>query len=181
METASLSLKELSQNLHHYLSRVEHDPDRLATIEERLDRIQRLKKKHGKTVEDILEVADRLKAELEILDTSQNRLAVIEQDLTSAKEAAWSLAHRLSKGRQETAIKLGENVEQELAKLKMAGTQFMVQIEPDASYGIGEDIRRLSPAGMDLVQFLLTTNPGEPSKPLHKIASGGELSRLHWR
>jgi DNA repair protein RecN (Recombination protein N) len=160
---------------------VEHDPDRLATIEERLDRIQRLKKKHGKTVEDILEVADRLKAELEILDTSQNRLAVIEQDLTSAKEAAWSLAHRLSKGRQETAIKLGENVEQELAKLKMAGTQFMVQIEPDASYGIGEDIRRLSPAGMDLVQFLLTTNPGEPSKPLHKIASGGELSRLHWR
>jgi DNA repair protein RecN (Recombination protein N) len=176
-ETASLSLKELSQSLHHYLGRMEHDPERLSTIEERLDLIQRLKKKHGKTVEDILEAANSLKAELEILDTAQERLTVIEQDLTSAKEAAWSLAHRLSKGRRETAIKLGESVEQELAKLKMAGTQFMVQVEQDASDS-GEDISQLLPTGLDLIQFLLITNPGEPSKPLNRIASGGELSRV---
>ncbi len=177
-ETASLSLKELSQHLHHYLSHMEHDPNRLVTVEERLDRIQRLKKKHGKAVEDILEVANRLKAELEALDTSEDRLAVIEQDLTSAREATWSLAHQLSKGRQETAIKLRESVEQELAKLKMADTQFMVQVEPAGLDSVGEDQRRLSPTGLDLVQFLLTTNPGEPPKPLHRIASGGELSRV---
>lgn len=177
-ETASLSLKELSQQLHRYLSRMEHDPNRLATVEERLDLIQRLKKKYGKAVEDILEVANRLKAESEALDTSEDRLAVIEQDLISAREAIWSLAHQLSKERRETAIKLRESVEQELAKLKMADTQFVVQLEPAGLDTGGDDQQRLSPTGLDLVQFLLTTNPGEPPKPLHRIASGGELSRV---
>lgn len=177
-ETASLSLKELSQQLHRYLSHIEHDPNRLAMVEERLDLIQRLKKKYGKAVEDILEAANRLKAELEVLDTSGDRLAALEQDLASAKEASWSLAHQLSKKREEAAIRLKESVEQELAKLKMANTQFTVQVEPAGLDGDSEDQRPLSPTGLDLVQFLLTANPGEPPKPLHRIASGGELSRV---
>jgi len=177
-ETASLSLKELSQQLHRYLSRMEHDPNRLATVEERLDLIQRLKKKYGKAVEDILEVADRSKAELEVLDTSEDRLAVIEQGLTLARETTWSLAHQLSKERRETAVKLRGSVEQELAKLKMADTQFVVQVEPAGLDTGSDDQQRPLPTGLDLVQFLLTTNPGEPPKPLHRIASGGELSRV---
>jgi DNA repair protein RecN (Recombination protein N) len=177
-ETASLSLKELSQQLRRYSSHIEHDPNRLARVEERMDLIQRLNKKYGKAVEDIMETANSLKTELETLDTSEERLKSIDQDLTAAGKAAWSLAHQLSKERQQAALRLKESVEQELAKLKMADTQFMIQIAPASPDGSDEDQERLSPAGMDLVQFSLSTNPGEPFKPLHRIASGGELSRV---
>jgi DNA repair protein RecN (Recombination protein N) len=170
-ETASLSLKELSQGLHHYLRNIEHDPGRLEAVEERLDLIQRLKKKHGKSIEDILETAKRLKAELETVAAPEDRLAAIERDLTSTKEAIRILGRRLSKGRKASAVKLSQSVEHELAKLKMSDSQFSVRVEP-----AGEE--QLQATGLDLVQFLMTANPGEPSKPLSRIASGGELSRV---
>ena len=177
-ETASCSLKELSQQLHRYLSRIEHDPNRLATVEERLDLIQRLKKKYGKAVEDILVTSDSLKSELQTLDMSEDRLKAIDHALTAVRKSTSSLAHRLSEERQQAALRLQKRVAQELAKLMMADSQFIVQIAPFGPNGTGEDQEPLSPEGRDLVQFLFSANSGEPPKPLHRIASGGELSRV---
>jgi len=188
-------LQDLAAGLRDYRRRVEYNPRRLAEVEERLDLIRRLKRKYGATVAEVLDYARRAAAELEAITHSEERIA----DLLAQEEHLLAeLGHvvlELSARRREAARRLAAGIERELQDLRMAGARFDVEfrweedpkgipLTPDllAQYGL----ERVGPAGriafdatgIDRVEFLVSPNPGEPLKPLAKIASGGETSRL---
>jgi DNA repair protein RecN (Recombination protein N) len=176
-ESATVELRELAGRLRDYRQGLEHDPDRLAQIEERLDKLQRLKKKYGAagaaaTVEQLLAKLEQLRGELEGLDQSESRLADLREKVTRAGRDAVASAERLSEGRTKAAKKLEARVKAELSALRMEQTQFQIAVASDRSEAA------LGPTGCDRVEFLLSANPGEPLQPMAKVASGGELSRI---
>lgn len=176
-ESATVELRELAGRLRDYRQGLEHDPDRLAQIEERLDKLQRLKKKYGAagaaaTVEHLLAKLEQLRGELEGLDQSESRLADLRKKVTRAGRDAAALAEGLSEGRTKAAKKLEARVKAELSALRMEQTQFLIAVASDRSEAA------LGPTGCDRVEFLLSANPGEPLQPMAKVASGGELSRI---
>lgn len=188
-------LQDLADGLRDYRRRVEYNPRRLAEVEERLDLIRRLKRKYGATVAEVLDYARRAAAELEAITHSEERIA----DLLAQEERLLAeLGHvvlELSARRREAAHRLAAGIERELRDLRMAGARFDVEfrweedpegipLTPDllARYGLEgmEPVGRVAfdATGIDRVEFLVSPNPGEPLKPLAKIASGGETSRL---
>jgi DNA repair protein RecN (Recombination protein N) len=173
-ERATVELRELAGRLRDYRQGLEHDPDRLAQIEERLDKLQRLKKKYGAatTVDQLLAKLEQLHGELEGLDQSESRLADLREQVTGAGRDAVASAEWLSEGRKKAATKLEARVKAELSALRMEQTQFQIAVASDRSEAA------LGPSGYDRVEFLLSANPGEPLQPMAKVASGGELSRI---
>lgn len=169
-ESAGIQLRELVHRVRLYREGLEHDPDRLATVEERLDRLQRLKKKYGETVDGLLFKCGRLKEELAVLTSSEERLVELRARVAETSDRLRSTAARLSAGRRRAAGSLAKRVKKELAALRMDHTEFVVDVQnSEETWG---------PTGGDRVEFLLSANPGEPLLPLTKVASGGELSRL---
>ncbi len=181
LEAAWEQLTEIGRSLLDYQESIAFDPQRLAEVEERLDLIFRLKRKYGDTIGEILAFGEAAKAELATLSRSETRTAELEAAEEDLLHRIGRAAAALSQARQAAATTLASAVEQELADLRMAGTRFRVQIEqiedPRGCYVEG---RRLAfdATGIDRVQFLVSTNPGEPLKPLAKVASGGETARL---
>ncbi|TAJ06991.1 MAG: DNA repair protein RecN [Nitrospirae bacterium] len=176
-ESATVELRELAGRLRDYRQGLEHDPDRLAQIEERLDKLQRLKKKYGAagaaaTVAQLLAKLEQLQGELEGLDQSESHLADLREKVIGAERDAVASAERLSEGRKKAAKKLEARVKAELSALRMEQTQFQIAVASDRSEAA------LGPTGCDRVEFLLSANPGEPLQPMAKVASGGELSRI---
>ncbi|MFM8551342.1 MAG: DNA repair protein RecN [Nitrospiraceae bacterium] len=176
-ESATVELRELAGRLRDYQQGLEHDPDRLATIEERLDKLQRLKKKYGvgglpATVGQLLAKLDQLQGELDGLEQSESHLAWLREQAARAGRDTMASAERLSEGRKKAAKKLEAKVKAELSALRMEQTQLQIAVASDRSEAA------LGPAGYDRVDFLLSANPGEPLQPLAKVASGGELSRI---
>ena len=171
-DEARVHLQELAADLRVYLDRLEHDPNRLAWLEERLDRIQRLKKKYGGSVEHLLSQTEVLRAELAALTTQQSRLDELEGLIARDCAQVEADAERLSSERTRAAVAIGSHVERELAELRMANTRFRVDVRQEA----GDDGLGLN--GRDRVEFVMSTNPGEPYLPMAKVASGGELSRV---
>ncbi|HJT18861.1 MAG TPA: DNA repair protein RecN [Nitrospira sp.] len=169
---ASVLLKELSRHLRVYADRIESNPDRQNAVEERLNLIQRLKSKYGGTLEDVLAAGDRARSELHAIDDCGSRLADLMVDIRRAEDDVSQLARQLSKKRQESAARLTRLVRGELAALKMPRTLLMVTVSETEAHG------EFGPLGRDHVEFLLSSNRGEPPKPLARIASGGELSRI---
>ncbi|MCS7283833.1 MAG: DNA repair protein RecN [Anaerolineae bacterium] len=189
-------LQDLADSLRDYRRRVEYNPRRLAEVEERLDHIRRLKRKYGATIAEVLEYARRAAEELETITHSEERIAELaaqeEQLLAELAHAALELSAR----RREAARRLAAGIERELQDLRMAGARFGVDfrweedpegipLTPDllAQYGLeGPELLpgrvAFDATGIDRVEFLVSPNPGEPLKPLAKIASGGETSRL---
>ncbi len=172
LETGAVHLREAARGLRDYRARIEFDPERLGAIETRLHEIGKLKRKYGGTVGEILEHLTRVRADLETLEHSETRLGDLEQMLTASRRDLASRAERLSTARRRAAPKLQEAILAEIHELGMARAAFEVRVTSAES---GEEA--LGPHGMDAVEFLISPNPGEPLKPLHKIASGGELSR----
>jgi DNA repair protein RecN (Recombination protein N) len=179
-------LEEVATSISGYQSDIEDDPQRLADIEDRLDLISRLKRKYGATIEEILERASDDHAEL---DTLVNRDTLIEQlqkqDLQLRREIG-QLAGQISERRRVGAQTLAVAMEEQLDDLNMKRARFSVEIlqTPDPG-GVPvsledqpEQFYACDTTGIDRVQFLIAPNPGEPFKPLTKIASGGETSRL---
>lgn len=176
-------LEEVSTSIRSHLEMIEYDPDRLNFIQSRLNEINFLKKKYGETVEDILEYAAEIEDEI---DKIKNRDIHVEKIKEAQKEILEDLmieASNLSKLRQKCAHKLTDLIQNELKELYMEKTRFYVQFlthegnnnkDPEIN-GKAVKFRR---DGIDNVQFLISTNPGEPLKPLSKVASGGELSRI---
>ncbi|HET9795595.1 MAG TPA: DNA repair protein RecN [Thermoanaerobaculia bacterium] len=151
-------------------ARIEADPERLAEAEDRLARLARLKKKYGASVAEILAWREKSAAErdtLENLDDSLDELARRGAAALAAYEAA---ARSLSDGRRESARKLSAAVQKSLAELAMEKAKFRVEL--------AETEERVSPRGRERAEILFSGNPGEPERPLAKIASGGELSRV---
>lgn len=174
LATAQAHIQEAAHFLADYRDRVEADPDRLAAVERRLDQIQSLKRKYGDTVAEMLRYLEEVRAELHRLETSEEQAAALRRRQEELGRRAEDLAARLSAARQEAAAELGARVARELADLGMAGAQFVVRVEPPAqpSYKV------VGPKGWDRVEFLFSPNVGEPPKPLARIVSGGEMSRI---
>lgn len=189
-ELLAFQAQELAQTLRRYRDGLEFSPQRLQEIEERLETIAGLKRKYGSTIQEVLAFAAQASTELEELAHSEER----RDDLTAREAAllvqAGESAGRLSSARREAAGLLAGAVERELQELAMEGARMEVEVrqaesedgvpvpntEPDAD----GDHRRLAldATGVDLVQFLIAPNAGEPLRPLAKIASGGEVSRF---
>ncbi len=168
LESALIQIEESSINLRDYLRKIEVNPLRLEEVENRLDEIQRLKRKYGSTVEEILLFKKRIEESLRSFTIDEERLSKLEGTLTPLRMEVENLGRRLSEERKRVASELKRSVEKELSSLGMRRTTFEVHLEEQP----------LSPKGIDRVEFLISPNVGEAVKPLAKIASGGELSRI---
>lgn len=183
---AIYQLEDVAVNISSYESDIEDNPRRLADIEERLDLIAKLKRKYGATVEDILKRAAEDQAELDTIVNRDEIIAKLQQQDGQLRRDIGVIAEQLSAQRRTAAQQLATAMEEQLNDLNMRRARFQVEIEqiPDEN-GIpahidGQPEQRYfcDTSGIDRVQFLIAPNPGEPFKPLTKIASGGETSRL---
>ena len=172
IETGGMHLREAARGLRDYRGRIEFDPARLEAIESRLHEIGKLKRKYGATVGEVLDHLARVRAELSTLERSEEKLEELERGISETQRDLAGHADRLSTARSRAAPKLCEAILEQIHDLGMAKATFEVRVSPA---GPGEE--GLGLHGKDEVEFLISPNPGEPLKPLHKIASGGELSR----
>ncbi|MBO9129720.1 DNA repair protein RecN [Bacillus sp. 165] len=175
-------LEEVSYTLREKLDAMEYDPKRLEYIETRLNEIRILKRKYGNTVEEILEYAEKIQQEIL---TIENKDVHIEQTKKRLKELEGVIvkeAIELSAMRRKLANQLTHAIQQELKELYMDKTKFevvMTKKEGSIDDPVVEGVPvKLTADGFDNVEFYISTNPGEPLKPLSKVASGGELSRI---
>ena len=169
---AVAQLRELAHHLRKYHEGLDQDPARLAQIEERLDRLQRLKRKYGGSEDTVLAKREQLQCEIDTLDSGETRLAELDRRLADARQQADKLAERLTRDRTRAAKKLEARVTDELAALRMDRTRFAVAVDTDRT----DD--GLGPQGRDRVEYRFSANEGEPLQPLARVASGGELSRV---
>ncbi len=165
-----LEASDLVAELRGYLDRVEADPARLAAVEERLDVLDRLKRKHGGSIESVLEHAERCWAEIERLDDAEGRGVELAARLTAAEERRAELGAELTTARRRAARRLEKQVAAELEQLAMPGAKLEVVLEP-----LGDGFGR---SGAETATFRIATNPGIEPAPLRDAASGGELSRV---
>lgn len=168
IESAYYELEDCMSELSSLADSVDGDSEQLNSIEERLDLIYTLGKKYGSTVEEMLNYLENAQAELESLvmfDENREKLTASCQKLKKAAEAA---AHEISESRKTTADAFAKNVREQMAFLDMPNVELVVR----------QDQCELNLLGCDDIELLISTNPGEPPKPISKIASGGELSRM---
>ncbi len=201
IEGAIEVLQDAARTLGRYAEEVEAEPDRLAEIEERLFKIQRLVRKHGGSTEDLLARRDELARELATLDSADATIDELDKERRALLEAATKSAKKLSKKRVDAATSLGDAIALELSSLAMGRARITVDVAPIAAPAAsaasasgagatsgndddalvvaldGGEKARLTRSGLDRVEIMIAPNPGEEPKPLRKIASGGELSR----
>jgi DNA repair protein RecN (Recombination protein N) len=166
----AVELGDVAAGLRGYVDGIDADPARLAAIEERLDAIDRLRRKHGGSVDSVLAHAERCRAEIERLEGTETRGAEAKAALAEAKTRREKLGKQLSKARAAAAGPLRERVGEELAGLAMEGASLEVELEPHPN-GFG-------PGGCETVELRIAPNPGMAPAPLRDAASGGELSRV---
>jgi DNA repair protein RecN (Recombination protein N) len=174
-------LGDIAAGLRSYAEEVEHDPERLQQVEERLDLIQHLKRKYGDSIEEILAFAAKAAQELDGLGHSEERIEELSALEAKLLAEIGELAGEISKRRQQAADSLAESMEAELEELGMQKARFAVSLaQREADDGVLVDGKRYAfdSTGIDHVEFLISPNVGEPLKPLPKIASGGETARL---
>src|SRR3954470_9373613 len=174
-EVVKTQLEDLAFFLRSYSSTIDVSPARLQDIEDRLAVLERLKRKHGPALSDVLTTAADLRRELHDLEHATERAAELDAALAAARSAYLAVASDLSRQRREGAKEFSRSLEKSLADLAMQKTRCEVRFadEPDAGDGA-----RWSERGIDEAEFYLSPNPGEELKPLARIASGGELSRI---
>ncbi|MDE0460874.1 MAG: DNA repair protein RecN [Caldilineaceae bacterium] len=175
-------LSDLARDLQGYADGLEFNPQRLVEVEERLALIENLKRKYGDTTEEILAFAAAAQAELEELDNWEAQTAALEEEEERLLREIGTLGAELSQARVAAGEKIARQVEAELEQLSMQRARFAVAVEAeeqeDGAYL--PDGRRVAfgSHGVDQVEFLISANPGEPVKPLARVASGGETARL---
>ena len=181
-EELSYELEEVARAIRSYRDGVEHNPPRLEAVEERLELIRNLKRKYGSSIHEVLEFGRQAAIELGSLSGREEWVEELRQREAALLIEVGQLAHSLSQQRQEAAHRLSQAVEQELAELNMAKARFAVSVsQSEKADGVSLPDGRVcafDAAGVDEVEFLIAPNPGEPMKPLTRIASGGETSRL---
>ena len=162
-------IEDTAHEIKEFSDSVEFDEQTLNDIEERLDLISRLKRKYGGSIENILDYLKKAESDLNDIKLSDEKTNELKEQLKSITDELTKKGNALSKRRREAASVLQKGIEEALRELNMEKAKFHVQIES------GNDFYE---NGMDKVEFLISANPGEPLKPLVKIASGGELSRV---
>lgn len=176
-KTARAQLEEAAREVSSYREGLEFDPGRLEQIGDRLDVIQKLKRKYGNSVEEILEFGAKAASELERMERSTEEIEKLKSKIQLVKFGLTDKANELTKKRTAAARSLEKKVEAELGSLGMKKTVFSVVLSQEPG-GDTLDGLKLGPRGTDRVEFLIAPNPGEEPKSLAKIASGGELSRV---
>lgn len=176
LEQGRIHLEELAHALQQYAHRISFDPQRLAAVEDRLAVLGRLGKKYGGSVQAMLQRIDDLRSTLGEGESADLREEKMEKKLSGLRNAYLDKAKELSERRREAASHLSEEVRKTLQRLDMPRARFAVDFGGDAGEPSLEPAFR--PTGIDEVEFLLSANPGEALKPLNKVASGGELSRI---
>lgn len=181
-ENSFSMLTDLSRELRSYFEEIEFNPQRLDQVEDRLDLITNLKRKYGDTIPDILDYLKNAETEKDTITHAEERIAELESlEEVLLKNLAES-GEELSETRQKAAEEMEKGIEAELVELNMAGAQFKVdfKMKPDSEGVVLKDGRTVAfdANGIEQVEFLIAPNPGEGLKPLIKIASGGETSRL---
>jgi DNA repair protein RecN (Recombination protein N) len=174
------TLEDLAFFLRDYLGKLQANPRRLEELEDRLALIDRLKRKYGKTIEEILTYRQQIQQQLTMLEHADERRGEVARELEKVRGEYEKTAQLLSQQRREAARKLERLIRDELAQLGMEKARFQVHFE--ALSGAGADLLRSASLGgtkgIDQIEFRISPNPGEELRPLEKIASGGELSRL---
>ncbi len=182
LDEIKYKLEDLSLFLRDYLQRVKVDPQQLQEVEDRLMEINRLKKKYGDTIEDILNFKKRAQTDLKSISVNEEKIEQLTNQLEEEYERYYQTAEELSAKRKEDARQLKQLVEEELSLLAMEKTQFEVSIQPvsagSGSIKIGKREVWGNEGGIDQLEFFIAPNIGEELRPLAKIASGGEISRL---
>src|SRR5215204_735263 len=165
-----VELQELAVELRGYAEGIEAEPGRLEQVEERLEALDRLKRKHGGTIESVLAHAEHCRTEIEAIEGAEEATDRLEAELAKAQRKRTDLAGRLSEVRAKSARRLQKRVTAELDQLAMSGAKLEVILEPHPE-GFGA-------LGQERITFQVATNPGMPTSPLREAASGGELSRV---
>ncbi len=171
MEEAGIQIREAARELQHYLDGLDVDTGRRDYVETRLTAIEELARKHRVTPRELPERARALVAELAALEHADTDLAGLKKDQANALVNYRTLAQRLSARRSTAARQLAKDITLRMQSLGMTGGRFQVDVTP---------LTEAEPAvhGIDQIEFRVTANPGQPLRPLAKVASGGELSRL---
>jgi len=178
LQTAQAVVDDLAITLRDFSSHLEFSPGRLDEIENRLAEISRLKRKYGDTMEAVLHHLNESKDRLDAVETSEVREAELQKELAAAGRKYVETANDLHDARVKAAAKFEKEVEKELKAVALEKAKFKVVIEAPAATEAAEAERSFSAAGFDRVEVFFSANPGEQPRPLAKIASGGEASRL---
>ncbi len=168
MKNIEYDLEDCSAEMRDFSTQLEYDPDELERIEARLDIIYRLSLKYGSTVENMLVFLDNCRTQLENIQLSDENIIKLTKEYHESKARAEKLADEVSACRKQTSKNFSQKVKDELKFLDMPNIDFQVQ----------QECCPLNQLGCDKLQFLISANAGEPAKPIAKIASGGELSRI---
>ena len=168
LKQAEIAMEESAWTLRDYLDKLEADPNRLEDIEARLDALDRLKRKYGGSLEAVLAFLEQVTGQLDEVENASEHQEALAKEQTRLAAEFERLATELKQKRKAAAEKLSKQVESELQGLAMGGTRFHVSVE-GAEWSV---------TGMDEIEFLVAPNRGEELRPMNKIASGGELSRI---
>lgn len=169
LQSAILDLEDAAEQARAYAETLDADPDRLEQIEARLFKINRLKRKYGASVVEIVEYRSQIESEIQSLNLSDEQIADLKADVAAKKAVYFELAEKLSAQRKALAQKFAAEVVEQLSGLAMEKARFEIGFER---------LEKSSANGIDRAEFLLSANPGQPLRPLTKIASGGEISRV---
>ena len=164
-----VAIQEAAYEIRDYGESMEFDPAKLDRLQSRMDIIDRLRKKYGATIEDIMGHLDKAKKELAVIENFDDDVARLEREIKEAENKLLSLGKTLTERRREGAEKLSSAIEDNLHELGMPKARFHVTLNP---------LDELSPRGAERVELMFSANAGEAEKPLSKVASGGELSRV---
>ncbi len=170
LNSALIQVDEAVSGLRDYRENLELDDELLSSLNEQIAERQRLARKHQVEPEELVDLADRLQSELDSLENDSNDLESLERQLQAAEQQYLELARQLSGKRQQAASTLGAQIQDVMATLGMPGGQFVIEVSADEN--------QFRSHGIDQVNYLVSTNAGQPSKPLSRVASGGELSRI---
>ncbi len=168
LAAAALELLELARELEHYAAAIDVDPEQLAQLEERLRQLEKLRRKYGRSAEEILAQRERAAGELAALAGSDDRMHKLERERAAAGAALESEVAKLSAGRTRAAQALAREAQAAIRELALTGARFEVALLPVAA----------GPSGAEAPEFRFSANPGEALQPLRLVASGGELSRV---
>ncbi|OPZ89015.1 MAG: DNA repair protein RecN [Firmicutes bacterium ADurb.Bin419] len=177
LESISFEFEDIVCEIRSSRDEVEYDPELLEQIEERLDLIYKLKKKYGATIEEVCAFLENAQKELENIQNNEEMVNKLRDELVKVDEELYAIAKDISSKRKSAAKLLEDKIGSELSDLEMKNAVLKVNVEFDESIDEG-GARNYGHNGLDRVEFLISTNSGEPLKPLAKIASGGEMSRI---
>jgi DNA repair protein RecN (Recombination protein N) len=170
MQSAYYQLEDATFQLRDYREAIEFNPDKLEQLEQRLQLIHNFKRKYGESIPDILAYAAKIRKELDELDVQEERITELTEQQAALLSQLNVAAEELSVARRQVASQLAAALMEHLADLHMDKTRFEVELQTRPGHWAAE--------GIDQAEFMIAPNPGEPLRPLAKIASGGEMSRI---